>query len=167
MSDLIELTADVRQKILSSIRAGGYAHIAAQAWGVSQRLWRRWLALGRRRAAVEPYGSFYREVQEAKAQARLKAELEALNKDPRFWLKNGPGKDPGAGPGWTAASRTARAAASAGPPISLMQLKKFMDDMRAASTPEFAATIDKVSAVHFKLPRTPESATDLGRQTRP
>jgi hypothetical protein len=49
-------------------------------------------------------------VQEAKAQARLKAEVEARAKDPRFWLKNGPGKDPVDAPGWGPIPRKPNAA---------------------------------------------------------
>lgn len=128
MSDTIELTAELRQQIVSSIRAGGYAHVAAQAWGVPHRLWRRWLSLGRRRGAPEPYASFCREVQQAEAQARLKAEIETLGADPRFWLKTGPGKDEA--PGWST-GRAARSAADNGPTFNTRQIMKLMAGLRA------------------------------------
>ena len=73
MPSAFQLGADVRERIMASIRAGGYAHVAAQAWGVPDRQWRRWLRRGRRRSQREPYGSLYLDVQQAKAQARLTA----------------------------------------------------------------------------------------------
>jgi hypothetical protein len=128
MSQSPPLTAELQQQILASIRAGGYAHIAAQAWGVLEGRWRRWLAAGRRRGAREPYRSLYRLVRQAKAQARLKAEMAVLGKDPRFWLKNGPGKEADEAPGWA----TARAARTPAPADAIRQadLKRFMDTLR-------------------------------------
>lgn len=107
--DVVFLTAEMRQRILASIRAGCYAHIAAQAWGVPAAVWQRWLSQGQEPDALEPYRSLNHAVEEAKAQARLKAEVEAQAKDPRFWLKNGPGKDPGDAPGWGPVPRTSPA----------------------------------------------------------
>jgi hypothetical protein len=60
---------------------------------------------GRQRRGREPYRSFLRKVEQAKAQARLKAEMAAMENDPRFWLKNGPGRDVPGKPGWAAMVR--------------------------------------------------------------
>lgn len=151
----VPLTPELRQRILSSIRAGGYAHIAAQAWGVSERLWRRWLARGRRAGAAEPYASFYQEVQQARAQARLKAELDALQKDPRFWLKTGPGKDPGEGPCWSM-GRAGADRSAAGRAIDLGELKGFLDRLRTllAAEPAVTQKLDEAGDAFFKAQRS-------------
>ncbi len=96
-----QLTPHLQQQIVSSIRSGGYAHIAAEAWGVPRPLFRRWLRLGRHKNAPEPYATFAAEVQSALAQARLTAEMNAFKKDPRVWLEHGPGKEKAGNPGWT------------------------------------------------------------------
>ncbi len=139
MSTTIRLTAEVQHQILASIRAGGYAHVAAQAWGVLADVWQRWLDSGRRPGAREPYRGLYRLVQQAKAQARLKAEMAVLTKDPRFWLKNGPGKDPIDAPGWGASARLP-------PPEGLTaeEVSKFMDTLREALAP-FPAALDALA----------------------
>jgi hypothetical protein len=53
--DVFLLTAEIRQRILASIRSGGYAHIAAQAWGVPEHVWQRWLEQGHQPDAPEAY----------------------------------------------------------------------------------------------------------------
>jgi hypothetical protein len=97
----LPLPAELEDRIVYAIVAGGYAHIAAQAAGVPLRQWRRWLALGRRPTGPLACQLLYHKVQQARAVARLKIEIEARDKDPRFWLKTGPGKDPEEGPGWS------------------------------------------------------------------
>jgi len=146
MSTKLRLTAELQRQIVASIRAGGYAHVAAQAWGLSEEQWRHWLALGRRPGAREPYSSFYRRVREAQAQARLKAEIEALAKDPRFWLKNGPGKDPAASPGWAAPPRTGRAPSTAAEPsMPYAELMEYLSIVREvlAPNPEMLAALNE------------------------
>ncbi len=105
MNRKIKLTPDIEGQILSFIRVGGYPHVAAQAAGVPEWLWNEWVALGEKKGAREPYKSFVSKVNQAKAQARLNAEVAALEADPRFWLKNGPGKETPESPGWAAMVR--------------------------------------------------------------
>jgi hypothetical protein len=95
------LTPALEEQILGYIRAGGYPHVAAEAAGVSQDRFADWLERGRQPNAREPYRSFARHVSQAAAQARLKAEIEARDKDPRFWLRYGPGRETPDSPGWT------------------------------------------------------------------
>jgi hypothetical protein len=101
----LKLTPDLENAILASIRAGGYPHVAAAAWGITEPVFDDWLRRGRQRRGREPYRSFLRKVEQAKAQARLKAEMAAMENDPRFWLKNGPGRDVPGKPGWAAMVR--------------------------------------------------------------
>lgn len=105
MNRRIKLTPDVEGQILSFIRVGGYPHVAAQAAGIPEWMWNEWIALGEKKGAREPYKSFVLKVNQAKAQARLNAEVAALEADPRFWLKNGPGKETPESPGWAAMVR--------------------------------------------------------------
>lgn len=98
---LPRLTAELTQKIASSIRSGGYGHVAAQAWGVPRKVYERWLRKGRGKRAPEPYATFAVEVDSALAQARLRAEINAFKKDARVWLEHGPGKEKSGNPGWT------------------------------------------------------------------
>ncbi len=107
MSKTIELTPELEARIVASIRAGGYAPVAAQAWGVSEATLERWLERGRRPNARDPYRSFARNVDQALAQARLRAEMEAFKDDPKSWLKHGPGKEQPGKPGWSALTKSA------------------------------------------------------------
>lgn len=101
MNPKIKHSAELEQKILASIRAGGYPHVAAQAWGLPPWLFDKWMEWGRKTNAREPYKSFALKVDQAQAQARLKAEMAAYEDEPRFWLKNGPGKETPKNPGWS------------------------------------------------------------------
>jgi hypothetical protein len=81
--------------ILASIRAGGFPNVAAQAYGIPFERFQRWLRRGR----------MARTVREAAARARLKAEMETYEADPRFWLRHGPGKETRQAPGWSALAK--------------------------------------------------------------
>jgi hypothetical protein len=95
------LTAALQSRIVAAIRAGGYAHIAAEAAGIGRRTFWRWLKLGRGKKASEPYAAFAVEVRSAEAQARLCAEVHVLKDDPRIWLEHGPGRETRGNPGWS------------------------------------------------------------------
>jgi len=101
------LTASVRTHILSSLRSGGYLHIAAEAWGVPRALLDIWLEKGNGLKAREPYASFARDALEAQGQARLRAEVEVFQNDPRYWLEHGPGRETARNPGWSGAVKAA------------------------------------------------------------
>jgi hypothetical protein len=105
------LTAELARGILAGIRAGGFPHVAAAAYGVHLALWDRWLRRGRREHAREPYRSFVRKVEAAQGQARLRAEMVMMEKDTRGWLKHGPGRDLPGRPGWAALVKPAPAPA--------------------------------------------------------
>lgn len=94
-------TAEVTAQIAGFVRAGGYPEVAAEAAGVPRDLFVRWMERGRARNAREPYRSFASAVGQALAQARLRAEIEARQKVPRFWLASGPGRERSDTPGWT------------------------------------------------------------------
>ncbi len=106
------LTPGLREQIVSSIRAGGYPHVAAEAWGVPKDVFDDWLNRGNADDAREPYRSFARDVRQAFAQARLRAELEVYKEEPKLWLIHGPGRETSDRPGWSVSVKPAEVAAT-------------------------------------------------------
>lgn len=94
-----QLTPAVETLIVASIRGGGYAHMAAETAGIPRDEFDLWMKRGAR-SARPPYRHFWEHVMQAKAQARLGAEMEVRRDDPNFWLRHGPGKEPSEAPGW-------------------------------------------------------------------
>ncbi len=94
------LTLALQERIAAFIRAGGFAHVAAEAAGLPREVFARWLARGQGRDAPAKYRTFARAIREAEAQGRLQAELNVRNDKPLDWLKSGPGKASADNPGW-------------------------------------------------------------------
>jgi hypothetical protein len=95
------LTPDVEQQILNFIGAGGFPHIAAEAAGVPRSVFDNWMNRGVKPGSRDPYRAFVERVSQTAARARLKAEIEAREKDPRFWLLHGPARETADSPGWS------------------------------------------------------------------
>lgn len=95
------LTVALQEKIAAFIRAGGFAHVAAEAAGLPREVFARWLERGERPGAPANYRTFARAIREAEAQARLQAELNVRSDKPLDWLKAGPGKASTDNPGWS------------------------------------------------------------------
>jgi hypothetical protein len=91
-----KLTDKVEALIVASVRAGGFVWVAAQAAGVGQSTFHRWMSDQRPR-----FREFREKVEQARAQARLTAELEVKRTNPEFWLRVGPGRERPGEPGWT------------------------------------------------------------------
>jgi hypothetical protein len=91
--------------ILASIRAGGYPHVAAQAYGVPQQEFLHWLRRGGVKRGPRTVRRLVALAHEAAARARLKAEMTVYDADPRFWLRHGPGKETRHAPGWSALAK--------------------------------------------------------------
>ena len=87
------LTPQLRSQIVAAIRSGGYPHVAAEAFGVAKEIFDDWFKRGHENGAREPYLTFGREVSEAIAQARLRAEMSVFKDDPKVWLEHGPGRE--------------------------------------------------------------------------
>src|SRR5205807_9089469 len=60
-----------------------------------------WMRRGATPRSGARYRRFYEQVMQARAQARLAAELETRKKDPRYWLMHGPGRERPGAAGWT------------------------------------------------------------------
>jgi hypothetical protein len=105
----LRLTPQLRSQIVAGIRSGGYALVAAEAFGVPRAVFEDWVRRGTGKAAREPYGAFAGDVRTAQAQARLRAELAVFADDPKVWLEHGPGRETADRPGWTVAAKPAGA----------------------------------------------------------
>ena len=95
------LTPEVERLIIGFIRSGGYPWVAAQSAGIPRAAFANWLRRGARSGSRSRYRLLYQHVLEARAQARLSAEIETRKDDPRFWLTHGPGREKVNAPGWT------------------------------------------------------------------
>jgi hypothetical protein len=93
--------AETADTICAYIRKGAFPHMAAEAAGVPAEVFHRWMAQGELQRAREPYRTFAKQVRQAVAQARILTEFEVREKDPRFWLLKGPGREQPGSPGWT------------------------------------------------------------------
>ena len=85
-------TAEITQMITSYLQAGGSPAIAAGAAGISEQLFNQWITTGKTSRAPKALKAFYHAVEQAHAQARLRAEIAAFNDKPLEWLKSGPCK---------------------------------------------------------------------------
>ncbi len=101
------LSIEIQQTITAFIRAGGFPQVAAEAAGIAPRLFERWLSHGRRPQAAQRFRDFYESVQQARAQARLRAETAVFKNRPLDWLRSGPARESAGNPGWTASARPA------------------------------------------------------------
>ena len=92
-------TPDIERQILGAIRAGAHPRVAALAAGIPPALFTAWLQQGQQRARGR-YRHLWLAVCQARAWARLRAELDVRQKDLKFWLRYGPRTGPGALPAW-------------------------------------------------------------------
>jgi hypothetical protein len=99
------LTPALAQLIVSYVRAGGYPWVCAEAAGLPREVFADWMRRGEEPGGRSPYREFRRDVLQAHAQARLKAEVAILTDRPLDWLKFGPGKEMAEAPGWTGPAR--------------------------------------------------------------
>lgn len=79
-----KLTPKVQEQIVLTIsKSGSYAKVAAQAVGISERLYYKWLTRGEN--GQEPYLSFLEAVRQAEAQAEVKTG-EKVFKGKKNWV---------------------------------------------------------------------------------
>jgi hypothetical protein len=89
--DRHQLILEARPLIVALIRAGASLPFAAEAAGVPRHVFAHWLKRGRA-SEGPPFGPFFQQVMQARGQARAAVETEVRKKDPKFWLRYGPGK---------------------------------------------------------------------------
>jgi hypothetical protein len=134
MSTLCWLTPELEDQILAAIRAGGFPHVAAAAFGVPPRVFERWLRWGSKRKS-SVYKSFAQKVSQAHATARLNAEINTHQKDPRLWLRAGPGKETPSALGWTTFVRPQGRAAKDIDLFAEPVFLRFLANLRAVLAP--------------------------------
>lgn len=112
------LTSEVQERICDYIRRGAFEWVAAESCGVSQKTFLEWIARGNGtdpdREGNALYAEFAEQVTKARAEARLNAELAISIDNPKFWLKNGPGKTRHGREGWTDETKTEVTGANGG-----------------------------------------------------
>ncbi len=102
-----KLTPDIQRSIAAFVTAGGFPHVAAEAIGIPAAVYHRWMERGNpmnRPRAWKPhalYTPLWQAVMQARAQARLTAEVQALRQEAVKWLMQGPGKETPDSPGWS------------------------------------------------------------------
>jgi hypothetical protein len=95
----------MEQQIVAMIRAGCYAHVAAEATGIPREEFFGTLKQGRAKDVPSLLEDFASEVRTARAQARFRAEIQAYEQDPLAWLEHGPGREMPGDPGWSSPVR--------------------------------------------------------------
>jgi hypothetical protein len=81
--------------------------VAAEANGIDRQTFWEWIRRGEGtehtdRPQTARYAKFAKEVREARAQSRARAEIRVQEADPVKYLIYGPGRDRPDAPGWTA-----------------------------------------------------------------
>jgi hypothetical protein len=113
--------------IVGYIRGGSFAHVAAEAAGISARTFREWIARGEGRSAratTEKHKRFAADVKRARAEARLGAEVRVYRDQPTYWLAR-VARSTAEGEGWSDPA----ASAKEGSPASYMKrLDKFTSE---------------------------------------
>lgn len=104
----LRLTAPFIEQIAAGVRAGGYPHVAAQAYGVPKATFENWMAKGSK--GNGNHALLAKTLGQAHAQARLRAEMTISRDDPRIWLEHGPARDQPGNPGWSSSARLASSA---------------------------------------------------------
>ena len=79
-----------RDYIVTLIRNGAFDYIAAEASGIDDSTFWRWMERGRQ--GRKPYKDFCDKVTAAKALARATAEMAVNKNTPQVWLMKGPGR---------------------------------------------------------------------------
>jgi hypothetical protein len=104
-------TPELQEKVTQYVRAGGFVWVAAEAAGLPRGVLEQWMRRGAE-SARQPYRGFRDAILQARAQSRLKAEMETRSKAPRDWLRLGPGRERPGQPGWSNPPKAEGGAAS-------------------------------------------------------
>jgi hypothetical protein len=110
------LTTELQQRIVSYIRAGAFDWVAAEANGIDRHTFWEWVRRGEsedERPQTDAYAKFAKKVREARAEARLSAEVEVKRGERLSWLMKGPGRHQPDAPGWTNGDGDATASVTA------------------------------------------------------
>jgi hypothetical protein len=96
-----KLTPSIYKNIVKILAKGNYPKVAAETLGLSERTIQQWIQIGKgehpKKIAVEPYISFAKDVEQAKAKAEARL-VDKLSKQEdwraqKFLLEQGPARD--------------------------------------------------------------------------
>jgi hypothetical protein len=139
----VRLTAELIEAICTRIKAGAFEWVAVESLGVPQFVYQEWLNHARRSQRLSKYHRLATKVMQARAQARLRAEMEVRDKDVKVWLLQGPGRETATHEGWGPAAKPAAGAESAEHRVRLGELCHLL--LRAlAPFPEARAAVAKM-----------------------
>ena len=159
----VALTEEIFQMIVTFVRAGTFAWVAAEAAGVDPRTFRDWMARGEgrhpTRAATPALIAFAREVRSAEAQARVAAEARVYRDRPEYWLGR-VGRSRAGREGWTEPVREPGEA----PPGQLPEVAQLSDAELNKHLQMVAAAFIEGGVV--EVPRCPDRSCRCAFHTR-
>jgi len=117
------LTPELILQLCTRIRGGAFEHVACESLGVPYEEYQKWLELARRKRSRKIYRDLAAAVHQARAEARLKPEMEMRDKNPRLWLLQGPGKETNTRRGWSSSPQALKDEQSSGSFLTLELLK--------------------------------------------
>jgi hypothetical protein len=118
----VRLTAELIEAICARIKAGAYEWVAVESLGIPRFVYQEWINNARRSRRRSVYQGLAAKVMQARAQARLRAEMEVRDKDVKVWLLQGPGRETATHEGWGPAAKPAASAESTGHRVRLGEL---------------------------------------------
>jgi hypothetical protein len=105
----LQLTADLIEAICARIKAGAYEWVAVESLGVPWGVYQSWLDKAKQSGRRTLCQRLAASVMQARAHARLRAEMEVREKDVKAWLLQGPGRETATREGWGPAAKVADA----------------------------------------------------------
>jgi hypothetical protein len=99
------LTLPLIEDICNRIKAGAFEQVAVESLHVPLEVFEAWLVKGGRKRAPPLYRRLAEGVRQARAHARLLAEIATREDDPKIWLLHGPGRETPTRAGWGSGSR--------------------------------------------------------------
>lgn len=137
----------LHHQIAAAIRAGGFAHVAAEAFGLPASALAEQVRRGQAPRARGLSRVFADEIRQAAAQARLRAEMNVFAAEPKLWLTHGPGRDRHDCRGWSVAVQPA---AETGLTVNALEDPQFVDTLQA-----LGAELKNDAAMYEQLIRLP------------
>jgi hypothetical protein len=118
----VRLTAELIEAICARIKAGAYEWVAVESLGVPWLDYQHWVDKAKQSNRRTVYHRLAANVIQARAHARLRAEMEVREKDVKVWLLQGPGRETATHEGWGPAAKPAAGAESADNRVRLGEL---------------------------------------------
>lgn len=143
------------ENICRYVKAGAFQWVAAVASGVSKAKFAEWMS-----GETIEEREFQIKVQEAAAQARVRAEVIIADKKPLAWLLRGPGRERPGEPGWT--SQMAVTGAKGGPLEQVITAAQPEEDYTKLTPDEMRTLRALRDKVRAREPAVPEPSNDKG-----